>query len=43
MLFSADRNAQNCTLGRQNNLSKNKWHNTGGPTPQVKTLLSIYI
>ena len=34
---------QICALGRRNNLSINEWHNTGGPTPQAKTLLSTYI
>ena len=33
----------NSVLERQNNLSKNVWHNTGGSTPQVKILLSTYI
>ena len=36
-MFNAARTAQICTLGRQNSLSINKWHRTGGPTPQVKT------
>ena len=31
-----------CTLGRQNNFSIIQWHKTGGPTLQVKTLLSTY-
>ena len=43
MLFNVARNVQICTLGRQNNLYTNKWHNTGGPTPQVNTPLSTYI
>ena len=38
MLFNSARNAQICTLGRQNNLSIIEWHNTGGPTPRVRTL-----
>ena len=39
----AARTAQICTMERQNNLSINEWPNTGGPAPQVKTLLSTYI
>ena len=35
------RTAHVCTLGKQNNLSINKRHDTG--TPRIKTLLSTYI
>ena len=43
MMVDAARTAQMCTSERQINLSINQWHNTGGPNPQVKTLLSTYI
>ena len=36
---NAARTALICT----NNFSMNEWHNTGGPTPQVKTLQSTFI
>ena len=35
-VVSAVQRSQDCTdlyIGRQNNLSINEWHNTGGPTP----------
>ena len=37
------RTAQICTSVRQNNLFIHEWHNIGGPTAQVQTLLSTYI
>ena len=43
MPISAARTVQNCTLGKQNNLSINEWHNIRGPTPQTKTRVSTQI
>ena len=43
VLFDAARMPRICTPGRQNNLSINEWHDTGGPSPQVNTPLATYI
>lgn len=42
MQCSIVRGAENCTLGRQNNLSTNKWLNIGEQILQAKTQKSYY-